>query len=134
MTIEAVPTRAGWYLLHGCFQTDWNGFEVGWVGQPMQRIVSVVVVLVGLLIAIKLIFGFAFSLLWTLGVGLVIGGVASQFVKQENSVGMFGLALYGVAGSFAGKVVGGLLGLGWILSLALSVGAAAALIAALNGR
>ncbi len=118
------------YFFHMC---EGNGFEAVWVGQPMRMLVSVVVFLIGLVLALK-IFGLALSLMWTLLAGLLVGGLASQFVSQRNDVGLLGLALYGVAGSFAGKAVGGLLGAGWILSLALSVGAAAALITALNGR
>ena len=98
----------------------------------MDVIVSGLLLIIGLIIAIK-VFGFALSLLWTLLVGLIIGAIASKFVKTSSRLGLFATSVYGVAGSMAGKAVGGLFDLGFTLTLLVSVTAAGLLISAFRG-
>lgn len=99
----------------------------------MELLISVGLAIIGLIIVFK-IFGLAVSIVWSLLVGLVIGGVASVFVKTKSAPSKPAMALYGVAGSLAGKTIGGLFGLGTLVTLGLSVAAAALLISVLSAR
>ncbi len=97
----------------------------------MQFIISLLVALVALAIVIKL-FSLGMWLLWTLLVGLFVGGLARVFVSGTRDMSVAATALYGIGGSLSGKLIAGLLGLGGLLSLAVSVACAALLIGGLH--
>lgn len=96
----------------------------------MEIVLGFLLLIVALVIAIK-IFGFAIWLLWTLLAGLAVGALARLILPGEQKMNLPATALYGVAGSFIGKLVGGwLFSFGWLLTLILSVACATILIAA----
>ena len=69
-----------------------------------------------------------FHILWTLIVGLVIGGLAKFIMPGKDPGGIVITMLLGIAGSFIGSLMGRLLGLyaesqsaGFLMSLVCSV-------------
>lgn len=94
----------------------------------MEIAVTLLVVLVGLVIAAKL---FA-SFLWLAGVvvsGLIIGALARAVLPGRQDMGLLHTFAYGLAGSLLGAGLAHMLHIGGVLSWALQIGVAAALVA-----
>lgn len=94
----------------------------------MEIAVILVLVLVGLVIAAKL---FA-TVMWLAGVvvsGLVIGALARAVLPGRQDMSLLHTFAYGLAGSLVGGGLAHLLHLGFILTWALQIGVAAALVA-----
>ena len=92
----------------------------------MEFASGIVILIVGLVLGIKLL-GLAWWLVWTLIAGLVIGAIA-RAVLGGKKMSLRSTALYGIAGSFVGKLAAGILGFGSLMGLVLSVVGAAILI------
>lgn len=88
-------------------------------------LVFVVIVLFGWGIA-----GFAWTILWYVVVGLVIGGIARLLVRGTGGYGVGMTILAGIAGSLLGGLLAHSLDQGWFVELVLSVLVAAILVAA----
>lgn len=94
----------------------------------MKIAIGVVILIVGLVVGIKLL-GLAWWLVWTLVAGLIIGAIARQ-VLGGKKMSLMSTALYGITGSFVGKLAAGILGFGTLIGLVLSVVGAVVLIGA----
>jgi uncharacterized membrane protein YeaQ/YmgE (transglycosylase-associated protein family) len=84
--------------------------------------------LIGALIAGVALFGLTMSVVYYLGVGLVLGALARLVLPGKEEIGLVGTALVGLAGGAVGGTVGHALGVGQIFELGLSVAAAVVLL------
>lgn len=94
----------------------------------MEIAITLLVVVVGLVIAAKV---FA-SFMWLAGVvvsGLLIGALARAVLPGRQEMSLLHTFAYGLAGSLIGGGLGHMFHLGFILSWALQIGVAAALVA-----
>jgi uncharacterized membrane protein YeaQ/YmgE (transglycosylase-associated protein family) len=73
--------------------------------------------------------GFAWTVLWYVLVGIVIGGVARVLVRGTGRYGMGMTIIAGIAGSLLGGLLANALDTGWFVQFLLAVLAAAVLIA-----
>lgn len=90
----------------------------------MPIVVVLLVVVLALLLAGALI-GLAFKLLWFALIGLVIGGLARLVLPGRQEIGLLATALFGIAASLLGGIVGDAAGLGGFLQFVLAVALAA---------
>lgn len=90
----------------------------------MPIVVILLVVVLALLLAGALI-GLAFKLLWFALIGLVIGGLARLVLPGRQEIGLLATALFGIAASLLGGIVGDAVGLGGFLQFVLAVALAA---------
>lgn len=98
------------------------------------QILIVLLLVVLALFVVGALLGLALELLWLALVGLVIGALARMFVSGTSGMSLLATALYGVAGSLLGGIVGDALDAGWFVTFVLAVVAAALLIVALGRR
>jgi uncharacterized membrane protein YeaQ/YmgE (transglycosylase-associated protein family) len=89
---------------------------------------TVVVILVGvvliLLVAGSLV-GLAFSLLWLVVTGLVIGALGRLVLPGRQDVSLLATALIGIAASLLGGILANLFDVGWIIQFIVAVALAA---------
>jgi uncharacterized membrane protein YeaQ/YmgE (transglycosylase-associated protein family) len=88
-------------------------------------LVFVVIVLFGWGIA-----GFAWTVLWYVLVGLIIGGIARLLVRGTGGYGVGMTIIAGIAGSLLGGLLAHVLDSGWFVEFLLAVLVAAVLVAA----
>jgi uncharacterized membrane protein YeaQ/YmgE (transglycosylase-associated protein family) len=103
----------------------------------MKRVLVVIVILLLVILALLLmgaIAGLAVKLLWWALLGLVIGALARLVLPGEQGFGILATALFGIAGSLLGGILGDAFGLGSILQFLLAIAVAAVLIATLGPR
>jgi uncharacterized membrane protein YeaQ/YmgE (transglycosylase-associated protein family) len=98
-----------------------------------------IVVLIALLVIVLLliigvaVIGLVLKLLWFVLVGIVIGALARLVLPGQQQLGALATALYGIAGSLIGGIIGDALNFGAVLTFVVAVGVAAVLIALIGG-
>jgi len=96
--------------------------------------VIVVLAIVALVVGVKLVSALM-SLLWLALFGAAIGLAARTLLPERMRVALLPAIGFGVVGAVAGSVIArSILHLGWVLSVAVEVGLAAALIAGFGKR
>ena len=91
----------------------------------MRTVVIVLLVVIAVLLVGGLLIGLAFKLLWFALVGLVIGALARLVLPGRQEIGVLATALFGIAASLLGGIVGDAAGLGGVLQFVLAVALAA---------
>ena len=91
----------------------------------MRTVVIVLLVVIAVLLVGGLLIGLAFKLLWFALVGLVIGALARLVLPGRQQIGLLATALFGIAASLLGGIVGDAAGLGGLLQFVLAVALAA---------
>lgn len=99
----------------------------------MQIALALIVVIVVIALGLSVI-GLAFSLLWYLLIGLVIGLIARLLVPDSRGLGMLTTSLYGISGSIVGGIIAHSADIGGLGRFALSVLVAAGLLALTASR
>jgi uncharacterized membrane protein YeaQ/YmgE (transglycosylase-associated protein family) len=98
--------------------------------------VTVVIVLIAivliLLVAGSLV-GLAFSLLWLVLTGLIIGALGRLVLPGRQEIGLVATALVGVAASLLGGILADLFDVGWFIQLLVAILLAAVGIALFAG-
>ena len=92
----------------------------------------VIVVLVAIVLALLLggwLIGLAFSLLWLVVTGLVVGALGRLVLPGQQNVSLLATALVGIAASLLGGILGDVFDVGRIIQFLLAVALAAAGIA-----
>lgn len=97
---------------------------------PLLLAIILVIALLALGIGVM---GAVANVLWFLLVGLVVGAIARLVVPGDQNMGWLSTALVGIAGGLIGGIAGDALEVGTAGSLALSVVAAAILVALFAG-
>lgn len=82
-------------------------------------LILVAVVLV-LLLAGSLV-GLAFSLLWLVLTGLIIGALGRLVLPGRQEIGLLATALVGVAASLLGGILANLFDVGWFIQLLVAI-------------
>lgn len=98
----------------------------------MSLAIAILIVIVLAVVAVATI-GLALKLLWWALIGLVVGALARLVVPGDNDMGLLRTIAYGLVGAFVGGLLADALDVGGILSLGLSVLAAAVLVAIVGG-
>ncbi len=99
----------------------------------MRLLLIIVLAVIALFVVGSLVIGLTLKLLGLVIVGLVIGALARLVLPGEQQIGLIATALFGIAGSLTGGIVGDLIGVGSILQFVLGVVAAALFIAVYEG-
>jgi uncharacterized membrane protein YeaQ/YmgE (transglycosylase-associated protein family) len=86
----------------------------------MTVVVILLAVVLVLLLAGSLI-GLAFSLLWLVLTGLVIGALGRLVLPGRQEIGVLATALVGVAASLLGGILADLFDVGWFIQLLVAV-------------
>ena len=86
----------------------------------MTVIIILVVVVLVLLLAGSLV-GLAFSLLWLVVTGLVIGALGRLVLPGRQNVSLVATALIGIAASLLGGILANLFDVGWIMQFLVAV-------------
>jgi uncharacterized membrane protein YeaQ/YmgE (transglycosylase-associated protein family) len=90
--------------------------------------VSVVVVLIIIILALLLagsLIGLAFSLLWLVLTGLVIGALGRLVLPGRQDISLLATALVGIAASLLGGILADAFDVGWIIQFLVAVALAA---------
>jgi uncharacterized membrane protein YeaQ/YmgE (transglycosylase-associated protein family) len=87
-------------------------------------VVILLVVVLVLLLAGSLV-GLAFSLLWLVATGLVIGALGRLVLPGRQNVSLVATALIGIAASLLGGILANLFDVGWIIQFLVAVALAA---------
>jgi uncharacterized membrane protein YeaQ/YmgE (transglycosylase-associated protein family) len=83
-------------------------------------VVALLVIVLILLVAGSLV-GLAFSLLWLVLTGLVIGALGRLVLPGRQDIGLIATALVGVAASLLGGILANLFDVGWFIQLIVAV-------------
>jgi uncharacterized membrane protein YeaQ/YmgE (transglycosylase-associated protein family) len=95
-------------------------------------IIVLVAIIVFLLIGGWLV-GLAFSLLWFVIVGLLIGALARAILPGRQAIGWLGTMGAGLAGSLLGAILADLFDAGGLVQILVAIASAAILIAVFSG-
>jgi uncharacterized membrane protein YeaQ/YmgE (transglycosylase-associated protein family) len=87
-------------------------------------VVILLIVVLALLLAGSLI-GLAFSLLWLVITGLVIGALGRLVLPGRQDVSLLATALIGIAASLLGGILANLFDVGWVIQFLVAVALAA---------
>ena len=98
----------------------------------MAVVLILLAVVLVLLLAGSLI-GLAFSLLWLVLTGLIIGALGRLVLPGRQEIGLLATALVGVAASLLGGILANLFDVGWFIQLLVAVLLAAVGIALFAG-
>jgi uncharacterized membrane protein YeaQ/YmgE (transglycosylase-associated protein family) len=90
----------------------------------MAVIVILVIVVLALLLAGSLV-GLAFSLLWLVLTGLVIGALGRLVLPGRQNISLLATALVGIGASLLGGILANLFDVGWLVKFLVAVGLAA---------
>jgi uncharacterized membrane protein YeaQ/YmgE (transglycosylase-associated protein family) len=88
----------------------------------------VIIVLVAIVLALLLggwLIGLAFSLLWLVLTGLVIGALGRLVLPGRQNVSLLATALIGIAASLLGGILADLFDVGWLIQFVVAVALAA---------
>jgi len=91
----------------------------------MSVVVILLIVVLVLLLAGSLI-GLAFSLLWLVVTGLVVGALGRLVLPGRQNVSLLATALIGIAASLLGGILANLFDVGWLIQFIVAVLLAAA--------
>ena len=91
----------------------------------MSVVVILLIVVLVLLVAGSLI-GLAFSLLWLVVTGLVVGALGRLVLPGRQNVSLLATALIGIAASLLGGILANLFDVGWLIQFIVAVLLAAA--------
>jgi uncharacterized membrane protein YeaQ/YmgE (transglycosylase-associated protein family) len=86
--------------------------------------VTVVIVLVAIVLILLLagsLVGLAFSLLWLVLTGLIIGALGRLVLPGRQEIGLLATALVGVAASLLGGILANLFDVGWFIQLLVAI-------------
>lgn len=86
--------------------------------------VTVVIVLVAIVLILLLagsLVGLAFSLLWLVITGLIIGALGRLVLPGRQEIGLLATALVGVAASLLGGILANLFDVGWFIQLLVAI-------------
>ncbi|HSC73587.1 MAG TPA: hypothetical protein VLB89_05425 [Gaiellaceae bacterium] len=86
----------------------------------MSVIVILLIVVLVLLLAGSLI-GLAFSLLWLVATGLVVGALGRLVLPGRQDVSLLATALIGIAASLLGGILANLFDVGWLIQFIVAV-------------
>jgi uncharacterized membrane protein YeaQ/YmgE (transglycosylase-associated protein family) len=90
--------------------------------------VSVVVILVVVILVLLLggwVVGLAFSLLWLVLTGLIIGALGRLVLPGRQEISLLATALVGIATSLLGGILANLFDVGWLIQFLVAVALAA---------
>jgi uncharacterized membrane protein YeaQ/YmgE (transglycosylase-associated protein family) len=87
-------------------------------------IVILVIVVVALVLAGSLV-GLAFSLLWLVLTGLVVGALGRLVLPGRQNISLLATALVGIGASLLGGILANLFDVGWFVQFLVAVGLAA---------
>jgi len=90
--------------------------------------VTVVVILVVVILVLLLggwLVGLAFSLLWLVLTGLVIGALGRLVLPGRQDIGLLATALVGIAASLLGGILANIFDVGWLIQFLVAVALAA---------
>jgi uncharacterized membrane protein YeaQ/YmgE (transglycosylase-associated protein family) len=87
-------------------------------------VVILLIVVLALLLAGSLI-GLAFSLLWLVITGLVIGALGRLVLPGRQDVSLLATALIGISASLLGGILANLFDVGWVIQFLVAVALAA---------
>jgi uncharacterized membrane protein YeaQ/YmgE (transglycosylase-associated protein family) len=90
----------------------------------MAVIVILVIVVLALLLAGSLV-GLAFSLLWLVLTGLVVGALGRLVLPGRQNISLLATALVGIGASLLGGILANLFDVGWLVQFLVAVGLAA---------
>jgi uncharacterized membrane protein YeaQ/YmgE (transglycosylase-associated protein family) len=99
--------------------------------------VTVVIVLVAIVLILLLagsLVGLAFSLLWLVLTGLIIGALGRLVLPGRQEISLLATALVGVAASLLGGILANLFDVGWFIQLLVAILLAAVGIALFAGE
>ena len=85
---------------------------------------TVVIVLVAIVLILLLagsLVGLAFSLLWLVLTGLIIGALGRLVLPGRQEIGLLATALVGVAASLLGGILANLFDVGWFIQLLVAI-------------
>jgi uncharacterized membrane protein YeaQ/YmgE (transglycosylase-associated protein family) len=88
-------------------------------------VVLILVAVVLILLVAGSVVGLAFSLLWLVVTGLVIGALGRLVLPGRQDVSLVATALIGTAASLVGGILANLFDVGWIIQFLVAVGLAA---------
>jgi uncharacterized membrane protein YeaQ/YmgE (transglycosylase-associated protein family) len=86
--------------------------------------VTVVIVLVAIVLILLLagsLVGLAFSLLWLVITGLIIGALGRLVLPGRQEISLLATALVGVAASLLGGILANLFDVGWFIQLLVAI-------------
>jgi uncharacterized membrane protein YeaQ/YmgE (transglycosylase-associated protein family) len=86
--------------------------------------VTVVIVLVAIVLILLLagsLVGLAFSLLWLVLTGLIIGALGRLVLPGRQEISLIATALVGVAASLLGGILANLFDVGWFIQLLVAI-------------
>ena len=85
---------------------------------------TVVVVLLAVVLVLLLagsLLGLAFSLLWLVLTGLIVGALGRLVLPGRQEIGLLATALVGVAASLLGGILANIFNVGWVIQLLVAV-------------
>jgi uncharacterized membrane protein YeaQ/YmgE (transglycosylase-associated protein family) len=86
--------------------------------------VAVVLILLAVVLVLLLagsLVGLAFSLLWLVLTGLIIGALGRLVLPGRQEIGLLATALVGVAASLLGGILANLFDVGWFIQLLVAI-------------
>jgi uncharacterized membrane protein YeaQ/YmgE (transglycosylase-associated protein family) len=98
--------------------------------------VAVVLILLAVVLVLLLagsLIGLAFSLLWLVLTGLIIGALGRLVLPGRQEIGLLATALVGVAASLLGGILANIFDVGWFIQLLVAILLAAVGIALFAG-
>jgi uncharacterized membrane protein YeaQ/YmgE (transglycosylase-associated protein family) len=90
----------------------------------MAVVVILVIIILALLLAGSLV-GLAFSLLWLVVTGLVVGALGRLILPGRQSISGLMTVLVGIGASLLGGILANIFDVGWIIQFIVAVGLAA---------
>ena len=90
----------------------------------MSVVVILLIVILALLLAGSLI-GLAFTLLWLVLTGLVIGALGRLVLPGRQDISLLATALVGIAASLLGGILADIFDVGWVIQFIVAVALAA---------
>jgi uncharacterized membrane protein YeaQ/YmgE (transglycosylase-associated protein family) len=83
-------------------------------------VIILVVVVLALLLAGTLI-GLAFSLLWLVFTGLIVGALGRLILPGRQDISLLATALVGIAASLLGGILANIFDVGWLIQFVVAV-------------
>src|SRR5215471_17015305 len=93
--------------------------------RPCVSVVVVLLIVILVLLLAGSLVGLAFSLLWLVLTGLVIGALGRLVLPGRQEIGLLTTALVGVAASLLGGILANLFDVGWLVQFLVAVALAA---------
>ena len=94
-----------------------------------MRVVTPVIIVLLVVIAVLLLggwlVGLAFSLLWLVLTGLIIGGLGRLVLPGRQDISLLATALVGIAASLLGGILANIFDVGWLIQLLVAIALAA---------